>query len=1376
MACLTNAHCDNGQHCDGAEQCISGVCQPGTPPNCNDGVACTVDGCNEATDACTNSPNDANCQNGAFCDGQEVCHQTLGCQDAADPCTSPLYCNEVSDSCVSCLTNEHCNNAAYCDGVEVCVNGVCQAGTPPNCNDSIACTVDACDEASDSCTHTPNHNACQNSNYCDGAEVCNPASGCTDAADPCGPPTFCDENSDSCVNCLTNAHCDDGLHCNGSETCLSGTCAPGTPPSCDDGVSCTLDTCNESTDSCDHTPQSGLCDNNLHCDGLEICHPTNGCIDGTDPCGPPQFCDEFTDTCVQCLTNAHCDDGLYCNGSETCVSGACQNGTPVNCDDGVACTIDSCNEIADTCDFVPQNSLCANGLFCDGAEVCNPSAGCVDASDPCAPPSFCDENSDACVECLTDAHCSDGLFCNGAEVCVSGLCQPGMAPNCDDNIACTIDMCNEFIDQCTHGPEHTLCSDGNACTDDTCDPALGCVFTPDDANACTDGNICSVMDACVGGTCIGTPLDCSGMETDCTIGVCNLGTGVCEALPTYEGGPCNDGMFCTMGDVCVSGTCTGTPLSCDDSVSCTVDACDEANNVCVHAASDELCDDDAFCNGTETCHPTNGCNAGTPPCGDAIACTIDTCDENQDACIYTPDDNLCQNGQYCDGVESCDANLGCQDGTDPNCDDGIACTIDTCDEAADQCDHTPDNSSCSNGQFCDGAEICDALVGCQDAVDPCSAPLLCDESTDTCVECLTAANCDDGLHCNGSEQCVNSQCAPGTPINCDDGIACTTDLCDESGDVCVHVPVDSACQNGSFCDGMEVCHPTTGCGDGADPCLPPTFCNESTDTCDNCLTDAHCDDGLYCNGVESCALGNCVPGTPPDCADGIACTLDNCNETSDSCDHIPGGAACDDGLFCNGVESCDPILGCVDQSDPCVAPSICVEATDSCVQCQDDAQCADGLFCNGVELCVNNVCVSGSDPCVADGVACTMDVCDESLDSCLHIADNAACSDGQFCNGMEICDPLNGCQPGVTPCMPDGVACTLEACDEVADLCTQSAEDLMCDDGLFCNGEELCDPLLGCQPGGDPCPDDGIPCTSAVCDETLDACTESLNDGLCDDGQYCNGIEICTAGGCADGVDPCFPDAVACTDDLCNEQTDQCEYVPNNGQCNDGLYCNGTESCDALQGCLAGASPCQPDGVACTDDLCDEAVDACTHVANDLLCDDGLFCNGTEVCDPQNGCVPSANRCPSDNIACTIDNCDEAADTCIHQPDGTLCNDADACTNDICDPSANGCRYEASGLCGVCCLASGVCDEQLLPNACVSQGGTFNMSGSSCSGDSDNDGIADSCDLCPGVDDAQFGPACAGAIPTVSQWGLAILALVLLVLAKLAFQQRRVFA
>jgi hypothetical protein len=55
-----------------------------------------------------------------------------------------------------------------------------------------------------------------------------------------------------------------------------------------------------------------------------------------------------------------------------------------------------------------------------------------------------------------------------------------------------------------------------------------------------------------------------------------------------------------------------------------------------------------------------------------------------------------------------------------------------------------------------------------------------------------------------------------------------------------------------------------------------------------CVSDSACDDGLYCTGVETCNLstGKCEPGTPVNCDDGVSCTGHYCNEATDSCENV----------------------------------------------------------------------------------------------------------------------------------------------------------------------------------------------------------------------------------------------------------------------------------------------------------------------------------------------------------------------------------------------------------------------------------------------------------------------------------------------------------
>ena len=130
--------------------------------------------------------------------------------------------------------------------------------------------------------------------------------------------------------------------------------------------------------------------------------------------------------------------------------------------------------------------------------------------------------------------------------------------------------------------------------------------------------------------------------------VCDPGRDPADWSLVADGTGCDDGLFCTTGDQCSSGTCDGETVDCDDGVSCTVDSCDEDGDTCVHEATDSLCDDGQWCDGTEICDPALGCRAGTPvDCDDGLFCTgVESCDEVDDWCVSA--------GDPCDGDEVCD--------------------------------------------------------------------------------------------------------------------------------------------------------------------------------------------------------------------------------------------------------------------------------------------------------------------------------------------------------------------------------------------------------------------------------------------------------------------------------------------------------------------------------------------------------------------------------------------------------------------------------------------------------------------------------------------------------------------------------------------------
>ena len=75
---------------------------------------------------------------------------------------------------------------------------------------------------------------------------------------------------------------------------------------------------------------------------------------------------------------------------------------------------------------------------------------------------------------------------------------------------------------------------------------------------------CTIGDVCVRGTCGGGPLDCSELGDPCNNGVCDEQQGGCVAEPVTDGTSCDDGSLCTEGDACVAGVCTATPVDCSE--------------------------------------------------------------------------------------------------------------------------------------------------------------------------------------------------------------------------------------------------------------------------------------------------------------------------------------------------------------------------------------------------------------------------------------------------------------------------------------------------------------------------------------------------------------------------------------------------------------------------------------------------------------------------------------------------------------------------------------------------------------------------------------------------------------------------------------------
>ena len=227
---------------------------------------------------------------------------------------------------------------------------------------------------------------------------------------------------------------------------------------------------------------------------------------------------------------------------------------------------------------------------------------------------------------------------------------------------------------------------------------------------------------------------------------------------------------------------------------------------------------------------------------------------------------------------------------------------------------------------------------------------------------------------------------------------------------------------------------------------------------------------------------------------------------------------------------------------------------------------------------------------------------------------------------------------------------------------------------------------------------------------------------------------------------------------------DNCPNDPNTpylGTCVEGTTgtCVVHEDCDTSPG--AGDGLCSNNQEDADGDFVGDVCDNCVDDWNEGQEDDdgdgvGNVCDNCPD-DPN----PTQDNNDADDLGDACDNCPfdtnpgqedydsdgvgDACDNCLTTPNPSQIDTDSDGYGDACDGCPNDPNKIEPGICGC-----GVPDE----------------------GDSDDDGVLDCVDQCPGVDDALFAPGCVGAIPTTSQWGLLVMALLLLVVGKVYFGRR----
>lgn len=241
---------------------------------------------------------------------------------------------------------------------------------------------------------------------------------------------------------------------------------------------------------------------------------SDGCVDGEcgeSPCAGVMCDEEPPSTCVDANTLRVFDLGGACEDGD-CTYGSRE----LPCEHG--CEAGAC--LADLCE----------GVTCD------------------SPPSMCHESAGSCVEGACEyalrpatAVCDDGEACTVGDRCGTGICG-GTALRCD-------------------APPSADCVDGSILREFSPVGVCGageCTYTSSERSCefgCSAGSC--VMDPCEGVSCAMPP---SPTACYASTGAC-MG-GECAYMPIDDVG-CDDGDPCTVSDVCGSGSCAGTPLTCD---------------------------------------------------------------------------------------------------------------------------------------------------------------------------------------------------------------------------------------------------------------------------------------------------------------------------------------------------------------------------------------------------------------------------------------------------------------------------------------------------------------------------------------------------------------------------------------------------------------------------------------------------------------------------------------------------------------------------------------------------------------------------------------------------------------------------------------------
>ncbi len=518
------------------------------------------------------------------------------------------------------------------------------------------------------------------------------------------------------------------------------------------------------------------------------------------------------------------------------------------------------------------------------------------------------------------------------------------------------------------------------------------------------------------------------------------------------------GLGCTSASQCPSGFCTNG-VCCDTACNGGCGACNLAGHLgtCTALGNGTVCRTAAAggCDVAETCN------------GSSLTCPSDGFASSSTVCRAAAD--VCDQAESCPGNSAaCPADAKKANGT-ACADDGNACTTDTCNGSSVACQHAAGNA----GTQCRAAaDLCDLAATCSGSSSTCP-PNLFKPSSTVCRG--PAGECDIADNCTGSAAAcpADAKKSPGTACT-DDLNPCSTDTCNGSSAACQH-PAGNA---GTQCRAaVDLCDLAAICSGSSTTCPANGFKPSST----VCRGSAgECDVADNCTGSSANCPGDGKKASGTACtADTNVCTLDQCDGSTNACQHPAGNA----GTQCRAAAAdCDQPATCTGASTTCPAnpfkpaTTVCRAATGVCdvaenctgsgTSCPGDTFASNGTSCGSGNACTNSgtcqagVCNGGTPVDTSDGNPCTADSCD-LVAGVLHVpvAAGIGCGGEPACSAAQVCDGLGAC---VT--VDDTNSCTMDVCDPGQSIAhVPVAAGTPCANSPSCQGEATCNASGSCS-------------------------------------------------------------------------------------------------------------------------------------------------------------------------------------------------------------------------------------------------------------------------------------------------------------------------